>query len=352
MAVLASSDAMQRCRDPLSFSRDDSICGFATSSGKAEAKDSAVPAHAAAPLRHKVITIHSSLKSRSSHTQAIISPPNSYTQSTSLPHPNSYAQSTSLPHPKSYTINPPPPVHAMPTSNLPSTCRSTGSPCLSKYGMKVVALDCEMVGCLEIHLSHTMRRKSTSIGGVASTISMKPQKWKKRKPLFHEVSVAGKCSIVDYNGAVLFDEFINPEIQVHDPRTRYSGIRCQDLNNAMPLSVAQARIVELLHQAVLVGHAIKNDLDALFLTHPQDAIRDTSGFLPLRKMAGLSEANPPSLKTLTMKLLGQVIQVRQHSSLEDAASTMQLYKLVEESWEDSLIGKVDRTIAPVPGVVV
>eukprot|EP00731_Ephydatia_muelleri_P021435 Em0014g26a len=216
-------------------------------------------------------------------------------------------------------------------------------------------MDCEMVGCLEIHIPQGVGPRSTSGGGVTHSTLMKPQtKKKKKKAYFSELSVAGKCSVVNYEGDILFDKFINPEIPVHSFRTKYSGIRRRDLNSAMPLSEAKVCITELLNRAVLVGHAIKNDLDSLFLTHPKDAIRDTSCYRPLRQVAGLAEGAVPSLKKLTERLLGQVIQVGPHSSLEDAMSAMHLYKLVEEDWEESKlhtgkgssIGMRDRTMAP------
>lgn len=207
-------------------------------------------------------------------------------------------------------------------------------------------MDCEMVGCLEIHLPQGVWPRSTSEGGATHSTLMKPKK-KKTKTYFSELSVAGKCSMVDYKGVVLFDEFINPGIRIHSFRTRYSGIRRSDMNSAMPLGEAQDCITAHLDKAVLVGHAIKNDLDSLFLTHPRDAIRDTSCYPPLRKMAGLARGAVPSLKKLTERLLGQVIQVGPHSSLEDAMSALHLYKLVEEEWEEgSSIGTRDRTTAP------
>eukprot|EP00731_Ephydatia_muelleri_P021433 Em0014g24a len=183
-------------------------------------------------------------------------------------------------------------------------------------------MDCEMVGCLEIHIPQGVGPRSTSGGGVTHSTLMKPQTKKKKKAYFSELSVAGKCSVVNYEGDILFDKFINPEIPVHSFRTKYSGIRRRDLNSAMPLSEAKVCITELLNRAVLV--------------------------------AGLAEGAVPSLKKLTERLLGQVIQVGPHSSLEDAMSAMHLYKLVEEDWEESKlhtgkgssIGMRDRTMAP------
>ena len=197
----------------------------------------------------------------------------------------------------------------------------------------MVAIDCEMVGCLEIHIPHLVEYRSTTGGRVTLSSPMKPNSKKRKKVQFSELSVAGKCSVVDYNGTILFDEFINPEMRVFNPRTRYSGITRVDLRSAMPLREAQAEIARLLERAVLVGHAVKNDLDSLFLLHPCDNTRDTSLYVPLRNMAGLPEGKVPSLKKLTECLFDHEIQKGPHSSLEDALSTMRLYRLVEDDWE-------------------
>ncbi len=39
----------------------------------------------------------------------------------------------------------------------------------------------------------------------------------------------------------------------------------------------------IIKDKVLVGHAIKNDLDALLISHPRHLLRDTSRFKPLNK---------------------------------------------------------------------
>uniref|UniRef100_A0AAQ4P0C2 Interferon stimulated exonuclease gene n=1 Tax=Gasterosteus aculeatus aculeatus TaxID=481459 RepID=A0AAQ4P0C2_GASAC len=69
----------------------------------------------------------------------------------------------------------------------------------------VVALDCEMVG--------------TGPGGRCSELA--------------------RCSILDYHGNVLYDQYVRPLRPVTDYRTRWSGIRRKDLLNAVPF--AQAR---------------------------------------------------------------------------------------------------------------
>lgn len=108
---------------------------------------------------------------------------------------------------------------------------------------------------------------------------------------------------------------------------------------------------------IIVGHAISNDLRCLGICNDVnfDAIRDvqkhyksryhdfkTLGFdLPPLKNPG----NEYSLKTLAKHLLGESVQEGAHNAIEDARTTMKLYRFdefkfeehvlkVEESWWD------------------
>ena len=51
-----------------------------------------------------------------------------------------------------------------------------------------------------------------------------------------------KCSILDYEGHVLFNEYIRPDEPIIDYRTRWSGIRPHHMKNAIPYEVAVQRI--------------------------------------------------------------------------------------------------------------
>ncbi|KAM6218235.1 interferon-stimulated 20 kDa exonuclease-like 2 [Rhynchocyon petersi] len=170
---------------------------------------------------------------------------------------------------------------------------------------KMVAIDCEMVGT---------------------------------GPKGHVSSLA-RCSIVSYNGDVVYDEYILPPCQIVDYRTRWSGIRKQHMVNATPFKTAQSQILKILKGKIVVGHAIHNDFKALQYFHPKSLTRDTSHIPLLNQKAGFPENITMSLKRLTQKLLNRDIQVGKsgHSSVEDAQATMELYKLVEVEWEQHLI---------------
>lgn len=165
----------------------------------------------------------------------------------------------------------------------------------------VVALDCEMVG--------------TGPGG--------------------RVSEVARCSVVDYNGHVLFDKYVLPIGPVTDFRSQWSGIRKHHLTQATPFSQARDQVKSLLSGKVLVGHSVQVDLKSLDLVHPSHMIRDTSTTRFLTRLAGFPREHCPSLKALTNRLLHRKIQVGRggHCSVEDARAALDLYKLVEGEWE-------------------
>ncbi|NXC11486.1 I20L2 protein, partial [Orthonyx spaldingii] len=169
---------------------------------------------------------------------------------------------------------------------------------------KLVAMDCEMVG--------------TGPGGRTSALA--------------------RCSIVTYEGDVVYDQYVRPEAPIVDYRTRWSGIRRQHMDRAVPFRRAQQQVLRILAGKVVVGHAIHNDFKALRYSHPKALTRDTSQIPLLNRRGGFPENTAVSLKRLAKALLNQDIQVGKsgHSSVEDARATMELYKVVEEEWEQHL----------------
>ena len=146
-------------------------------------------------------------------------------------------------------------------------------------------------------------------------------------------SALARCSIVDYFGNIHLDCYVKPDRRITDYRTRYSGIMPHHMKNAYPYEEVRKRVKRLLKGKRLVGHAISSDLKILQLQHDDTKIRDTSSFVPLRLMAGLPIGKTPSLKNLTKALFNKEIQNGAHCSVEDSRMTMELYKLVEDSWE-------------------
>lgn len=155
------------------------------------------------------------------------------------------------------------------------------------------------------------------------------------------ISQLARCSVVSYEGDVVFDKFIKPPMPVTDYRTRWSGIRRSDLVNATPYAEARKEILKLINGKVVIGHAIHNDFKVLSYSHANALTRDTSRIPLLNQRAGFPENQCASLKRLTKAIFNRDIQTgrRGHSSVEDAKASLALYKVVEEEWERKLACK-------------
>jgi RNA exonuclease 4 len=162
---------------------------------------------------------------------------------------------------------------------------------------KYIALDCEMVGF---------------------------------GPTPQDDSQLARVSIVNYHGHQIYDSFVLPQVPITDYRTHITGITSETLLDARPAKEVQADVATLLSGRVLVGHAIKNDLAVLMMSHPKMDIRDTSRHAAFREM---SQGRTPSLKKLAREILGVEIQTGHHSSVEDARTTMLLFKSAKEAFD-------------------
>eukprot|EP00697_Spironema_sp_BW2_P000294 gnl/Spiro4/10382_TR5550_c0_g1_i1.p1 gnl/Spiro4/10382_TR5550_c0_g1~~gnl/Spiro4/10382_TR5550_c0_g1_i1.p1 ORF type:complete len:338 (+),score=101.52 gnl/Spiro4/10382_TR5550_c0_g1_i1:87-1016(+) len=167
----------------------------------------------------------------------------------------------------------------------------------------IVALDCEMVGI--------------------------------RHPNFpgREVSALARASLVDFDGAVLWSNYVRPKHPIINYRTKWSGIRPHHLREAVPFDRARAELTQLIRDCILVGHGLTNDLAVLEVQHPRDLIRDTADYLPLQRTLGLDR--PPSLRLLASHFLNLQIQAdaRGHCPTEDALAALLVYKKFQRRWE-------------------
>eukprot|EP00978_Attheya_sp_CCMP212_P026805 scaffold88881_cov49-Attheya_sp.AAC.6 len=172
---------------------------------------------------------------------------------------------------------------------------------------RYVALDCEMVGI--------------GSGGKQSALA--------------------RVSLVDWDGSVVIDTFVQVPDRVTDFRTHVSGVRSKDISStsssAMELHECRNLVASLMKDKVLVGHSLKNDLSALLLDHPKVDIRDTAKYRPLMRRQ-LQKFRPRKLRDLVKEHVGTVIQAdgEEHSSIDDAQASMDLFKCFREAWEKEL----------------
>ena len=153
-------------------------------------------------------------------------------------------------------------------------------------------------------------------------------------------SALARVSVVNYHGHQVYDSYVQVKVRVTDYRTAVSGIEPKHLrlDVARPFKEVQNDLKILLDGRILVGHAVKNDLDVLALKHDKRYIRDTSKYSKFRELA-MIPGRTPSLKILAEKLLGVEIQVGAHSSVEDARATMALFRLEKEGFDTEVISR-------------
>jgi len=168
--------------------------------------------------------------------------------------------------------------------------------------------------------------------------------------------VLGRVSVVNYEGATIFDTFVYyPEpITITNTDQKFSGIGLNDIdpqNGAQPFSEVQVQLIELLRDCVVIGHDIQKDLKAISMDLPSHiqrlqrvgsclspvifniTVRDTQKCSRYRQFANLGSHQGPSLKNLALEVLGRRIKQGRVSSVEDAIVTMEIYRNAEADIE-------------------
>lgn len=151
-------------------------------------------------------------------------------------------------------------------------------------------------------------------------------------------SALARVSVVNFHGHQIYDSYVQIKVPITDYRTKVSGIEPKHIRKgfARPFKEVQDDMKVLLQNRILVGHAVKNDLDILILKHDKRFIRDTSKYSKFRELAPIP-GRTPGLKHLVEKLLGVEIQVGAHSSVEDARATMALFRLEKEGFDAEIM---------------
>ncbi|NWY76659.1 REXO5 exonuclease, partial [Erithacus rubecula] len=130
-----------------------------------------------------------------------------------------------------------------------------------------------------------------------------------------------RVSLVDAWGQCLLNELVKPESRVINYCTRFSGVTKEMLLPVKTkLSDIQTRLKKMLPcDAVLVGHSLNVDLQALKMIHP--SVIDTS------LLFARSDGRRFKLKFLAKAVLGKEIQCEQklgHDPTEDARAALEL----------------------------
>lgn len=145
-----------------------------------------------------------------------------------------------------------------------------------------------------------------------------------------------RVSLVDYDGRIVYDAHVKPREDVKDYRTAITGITKEILRKkGEDFDIVRSKVVAILKNKTIVGHAVHHDFEALDLDQPdRRTIRDTCTFSELRPP---NRKQTPSLKLLAEYWLDKTVQTGSHSSVEDARTAMMLYKRFEQSWEEAMV---------------
>ena len=160
-------------------------------------------------------------------------------------------------------------------------------------------------------------------------------------------SSVARVTMIGWNGEIIYDKFVKQETQVTDYRTFISGISESDLSNAeLTLDECRREVLQLLEGKILVGHALKNDMKALNISHPWFMTRDTAKYEPFMQTRfddGILW--PRKLKDLAKVKLGRDIQIEgePHSPYDDAKASLDLYKKHLKKWEKAIEYKMKKT---------
>jgi len=140
-----------------------------------------------------------------------------------------------------------------------------------------------------------------------------------------ETNGLARVALVDEHCRPVFHSFCKPRGEVVDYRTRWSGVREEDLRCAPPFEEVQARVMGLVRGAVIVGHDVSNDLAAL---RARDfpvtwEVVDTALLPEYQGLSYLGEKR--ALRALVHQFFGHHIQQGEHNPLEDAVAAMMLF---------------------------
>ena len=158
-------------------------------------------------------------------------------------------------------------------------------------------------------------------------------------------SALARVSLTNWHGDTVLDTFVQVPTRVTDFRTWVSGVKPKHIQETQAMEVAKCReiVASLLKNKIVVGHALKNDFNALMISHPKQDIRDTAKYRRFQRYGG-NKWRPRKLRDLVKENLDLVIQEegKSHDSVDDAKAAMELFKLARVEWEKELVQKLKK----------
>lgn len=154
----------------------------------------------------------------------------------------------------------------------------------------------------------------------------------------------GRVSLLDHEGNIVFDKYVQPMGKVVDYLYQYSGLTEEKVSNGITFDQLQEKLLDLIGKnTILLGHGLENDLVLLKLKH--NLLIDTSHIYKTY------ENKRRKLKDLTIRYIRKLVQEPTHSSLEDAWACLELlkykidiYRLAEEAYRNRKFYGAGRTV--------
>ncbi|XP_047523138.1 RNA exonuclease 4-like [Pieris napi] len=131
-------------------------------------------------------------------------------------------------------------------------------------------------------------------------------------------SMVARVSLVDEALETVLDEYIKPTRNVADYRTSISGIKRGYETEAKPIEEVLRRVINMVNRQFVVGFNVKEDLDALGISHPK--------IWDMADNKHLDCCQKHTLKILAYKELGLSIEDVPYDTVKNAKAVMDIYK--------------------------
>jgi RNA exonuclease 4 len=155
-------------------------------------------------------------------------------------------------------------------------------------------------------------------------------------------SAPARVTILNWENKVVLDTFVQVQMPAHNYGSHIASFDSYP-GQTMTLEEVRNIVESTLRGKILIGHGLYGDLAALGLTHPWCDVRDTATYPPFMRQildpeTGKMVLQQRKLRDLAWDFLHRQIQVGDaHCPVEDAITSLDLYKAARRDWEEDLI---------------